>query len=367
MISQAGVGAVARAAGREGVAPVAALLVLSPVIGEVLSGATRLSFIFVLVSEIMVWGCGALLIREAVRRWKGGWTSVLLLGFGLAIAEEFIIQQTSIAPLPFVPPPGYGRLWGVNWPYFVFMLGYEAIWIVVVPIQVTEMIFPERRDQPWLSPRGLVLSSVVFVVGSFIAWYLWTQMARPNVFHVPAYDPPAGTVLLGFLAIAFLAGCAFAVRRSGPVRSARRSVPPWVAALAALLLGFPWYLLMVVVFAPGVTLALWIPMALACAWGALAFVVVRWLSAGAAWDDPHRWAISLGALLVCMIAGFLGAASWSRLDTIAKAIMNVAAVAGMLVLRSRIVRRQEAGRRNESVTPGSRNVPRRSTAASTLS
>lgn len=340
MSSQAGVGTLpARAGGRESVAPVVALLVLSPVIGEVLSGATRLSFIFVLVSEIMVWGCGALIIREAVRRWKRGWTSVLLLGFGLAIAEEFIIQQTSIAPLPFVPPPGYGRLWGVNWPYFAFMLGYEAVWIVLVPIQVTELVFPERRDEPWLRARGLVLSCVVFVLGSFVAWYLWTQMARPNVFHVPAYDPPAVTILLGVLAIVLLTVGAHAARGSGPSPSARRAAPPWVVALAALLLGFPWYFLMVVVFAPGLTLALWIPMVLACVWGALAFGVVQWMSAGAGWNDRHRWALCLGALLVCMIAGFLGAASWSRLDTIAKAVMNVVAVAGMLVLRARIARR----------------------------
>lgn len=341
MSSQADAGSLpAMSVERGSLAPVATLLVLSPVIGEVLSGATRLSFIFVLVSEIMVWGCGALLIREAVRRWKGGWTSVLLLGLGLAIAEEFIIQQTSIAPLPFLPAPAaYWRVWGVNWPYLAFMLGYEAVWIVLVPIQVTELIFPERRDEPWLRPRGLAVSSVAFVVGSFIAWYLWTQMARPNVFHVPAYDPPAVTVLLGFLAIVLLAGWAYAVRRSGPVPAARRALPPWVVALAALLLGFPWYFLMVVVFAPGLTLALWIPMVLACVWGALGFGVVRWLSSGAGWEDRHRWALSLGALLVCMIAGFLGAGSWSRLDTIAKAVMNVIAVAFMLVLRARIARR----------------------------
>src|SRR5690349_9750085 len=81
---------------------IATLLFLSPLIGEVMSGATRLSYIFVLVPEIMVWGAGTLIIRELCRRWRAGWTSVLLLGFGLAIAEEFIIQQTSLAPLPFL-------------------------------------------------------------------------------------------------------------------------------------------------------------------------------------------------------------------------------------------------------------------------
>lgn len=46
------------------IAPALALMVLAPVVAEVLSGATRVSFLVVLISEIMVWGCGALLIRE---------------------------------------------------------------------------------------------------------------------------------------------------------------------------------------------------------------------------------------------------------------------------------------------------------------
>jgi hypothetical protein len=71
-------------------------------VAEVLSGATRLSYIFVLVPEILVWGGGALIIRELVRRWGGGWFSMLLMGLCLSIAEETIIQQTSLAPLPWL-------------------------------------------------------------------------------------------------------------------------------------------------------------------------------------------------------------------------------------------------------------------------
>jgi hypothetical protein len=131
----------ARVSHRGGWRAALTLAVLSPLIAEVLSGATKFSVLFALVPEILVWGCGALLIREIVRRWQGGWTSMLLLGLGLSIAEEFVIQQTSLAPLPF---PGalahYGRAWGVNWLYFLFMLGYESVWVVLVPVQVTASV-----------------------------------------------------------------------------------------------------------------------------------------------------------------------------------------------------------------------------------
>src|SRR5215467_10999733 len=98
--------------------PIRTLVLLSPFIAEVLSGSTRTSFLFVFVPEVMVWGVGALLCRELVRRWRAGATSLLLLGLSLSMAEEFIIQQTSLAPLPFPGShPDYGRIWGINLVY----------------------------------------------------------------------------------------------------------------------------------------------------------------------------------------------------------------------------------------------------------
>ncbi len=327
-------------------APVVALLILAPVIGEVLSGATRLSYIFVLVPEIMVWGCGTLVIRELVRRWRAGWTSALLLGFGLAVAEEFVIQQTSLAPLPF---PGasaaYGRVLGVNWPYFVFMLAYEAVWIVMVPMQIAELVFDDARDQPWLRPRGIVVSTLVFALGSFVAWFLWTRQARPNAFHVPIYDPPAPALLLGIAAIVLLALAAHALRKVGKTVVQRVPPRPWVVLTAALVLGFPWYLLLSLVFAPHVDVALWVPMALACAWAAFGYLLIRRWASASGWRDLHRWALCFGALLVCMSAGFLGASAWTRLDVVGKAVLNVIAILGMVMLRGRIVKRVVAQRR----------------------
>jgi hypothetical protein len=322
------------------VGPIVILLLLSPVIGEVMSGATRLSYIFALVPEIMVWGCGTLIIRDVVRRWQGGWTSTLLLGFGLSIAEEFIIQQTSIAPLPWLgTASAYGRVWGVNWPYFLFMLGYEAVWIVLVPAQITELIFPERRHKAWLRTRGLVVASAVFLLGSFIAWFLWTQRARPLMFHVPVYQPPFLTVLIGVSAIAFLAASAYLVRQSWRDTSPGIPPRPWVVATAAFLLGLPWYSLMILVFAPAGELPLLVPVVMATVWAAAVFFEIRRWSLTSEWRDVHRWALCFGALLVCMVGGFLGASAWSLMDTVAKAVLNVIAVVYMARLAVRIARR----------------------------
>ncbi len=112
-----------------------------------------------------------------------------------------------------------------------------------------------------------------------------------------------------------------------------------MVVLATLMLGFPWYGLMALVFGGPRELPLWIPMVAASLWGLAAFVLIRRWTTATGWRDIHRWALSFGGLLVCMIAGFLGAAGWSRMDTIAKAVMNLVAVACMAVLARHIVHR----------------------------
>jgi hypothetical protein len=326
------------------IAPIAALLLLSPLVGEVMSGATRLSFIFAYLPEIMMWGCGTLIIRDVVRRWRGNWTTMLPLGMALSVAEEFIVQQTSLAPLPWLgSTPMYGRAWGVNWIYFLFMLPFESVCITLVPVQIVELIFPERRKEPWLRTRGMAIASVVFVVGAFLAWFLWVKIARIQVFHMPDYKPPIVTFVLGLIAIVVLALISYALRGPRGVGSAAsyQALSPWLVLPATLLLGFPWYILMVLVFVPR-PLALWIPVTATIAWAAMTVLLLRRWAAAAGWGEMHEWALSFGALLVCMTAGFLGSSLWLKMDVIFKLVLNVLAVAGMVELARRIRRRATA-------------------------
>lgn len=323
--------------------PALTLIFLAPVIAEVLSGATRLSYIFVLIPEMMVWGCGALIIREVVRRWNAGGTSMLLLGLALSVAEEFIIQQTSLAPLPWLGSTAvYGRQWGVNWIYFLFMLGYESVWVVLVPVQLTELIFPEHRSERWLKTRGLVISSIVFLFGSFIAWFAWTQRARPLTFHVPPYHPSPVLIAVGLLAIVLLAALAYALRNFDRARAIGAQVPPWwVVGPAVLVIAFPWYALMALIFVPTLqhNISFWLPMAAGVVWAFLAYLLIRYWSASPGWSDMQRWAATFAATLVCMIAGFSGSSLWTRLDVVGKVVLNVVAMVGFVFLALKLRRR----------------------------
>jgi len=315
-------------------APAFTLIFLAPFIAEVLSGATRVSFLFAFIPEMMMWGCGTLLIRELVKRWGGGWTSVLLLGLALSVFEECVVQQTSLAPLPW-PAIGadYGRRYGVNWIYFLYMLGYESVWVVLVPIQVTELIFPELREVTWLRTGGMITSVIVFLLGARVAWYAWIKRARPMVFHAPDYYVPWSTIAVFLVVIALLILLALLTRHIERKDSTIRTAPPpWSMVAAALIFGIPWYRLLFLIFGERSTQPYWAPMALGLMWGGFAYFFIRYWSVGRGWNDKHRWGMAFGAVLVCMIGGFSGSGTWPRMDLIGKWIFDVLAVIGFALM-----------------------------------
>jgi hypothetical protein len=328
-----------------GFAPSLTLVFLSPFIAEVLSGATKVSVLFALIPEMLCWGCGALLIREAVRRWRGAWPSTLMLGLGLSIAEEFLIQQTSLAPLPFPHiHAAYARLWGVNWLYFLFMLGFESVWVVLVPIGVTELFFPVRRGRLWLRTRGMIVTAILFLLGCRIAWYAWIKRVRPIVFHLPAYHPAGITLLAGLAAIVLLGVEAYLIRGAGQALAGHSTPPVWIVGAVVLVLGFPWYGLMVPNFSPTAhpQVSFWMIVAAGVVWGAIAYALFRRWTASGVWTPLHTWAAAFAAAVVCMVSGFSGSSAWSRLDFYGKIGLNVLGVGGFLMLLGKVRRTSSA-------------------------
>jgi hypothetical protein len=312
-------------------APIAALLLLSPVIAEVLFGATRITTLFVLLPQIGTWGCAALIIRDLVRRRRRGWPAVLLLGVALAIAEECVIQQTSLAPLVGVDPNHfYGRVLGVNWVYFLWALGYESVWAVVLPIQLTELIFPARHDEPWLGWRGLVLSATVFALASVVAWYSWTQLFVPQYFPESAYRVPLAPMILACATIVALSAVALGLPRwsRGEPGTARPAPQPWLVGVIAFVMGVPWFLLVFLAYGAAPTLPVAIPIAAGIALACTALALIGHWASRSSWHDAHRLALVFGALAASMLAGFavLQVGGAPLIDTLGKLTLNVIAI-----------------------------------------
>lgn len=325
---------------RRQVAPVVTLLVLSPTIGEFLYGSTHITTLFLLLPQIGVYGCGALLIRDLVRHQRKGWFAILLLGIAFAVAEECVILQTSFSPLFTADPQHiYGRALGVSWIYLLWAVGYESIWCIVLPIQLTELIFPSRRDEPWLGKRGLVITSIVFLLASIGVWYLWTQVAMRKF---GTYQPSQLGILLALAVIVALVAVVFGSRPSlrTTQKTARPAPWPWLVGLIAFVLSLSWFALIFLHYGLAPSLPVIIPVVLSLAWAAAAFFLVRHWSTSQHWRDAHRVALIFGALMASMLPGFVASGIVLPIDFIGKAVLNMITILGLSYLAWKVRQRE---------------------------
>lgn len=313
-------------------APVIVLLICPPLFSELLSGSVKISTFPVLIPATGVWGCAALLIREFVCWRHGDWRMTFTLGLALAVAEECVIQQTSLAPLVGVPPDTiFGRRYGVNWVYFLWALGFESVWAVAVPIAFTETLFSGVKEQRWLTWRGVTICTIVFVCCSIVAWFTWTQVFVPQYFPDSVYAPPLIAFVLSLAAFAALIGLACTFAGSIPSRI------EWCPSLRLLvvlsgIVAFVWYSQVLMafgmfpelpplgVFMTGVLLGV-----------SVTFVASRWV-ANHGWSDRHTMAAILGIVIATACGGaiVLTVSKASTLDRIGHILVNVAAAVWLL-------------------------------------
>jgi len=337
-------------------APGLSLMVLAPVLAEILPGATRLSSIFVLPIEIGVWGGGALFIRYAVRRWQLGWRNMLLLALALAVAEECLIQQTSLAPMVIqIKGQVYARALGVNYVYLLWALVYETVFVVFTPVYLSELIFERRRDGLWLGKIQMIVLAGFFLLGSFLAWFSWTQIARPKVFHVPAYNPPLAAVVIAVAVIVALIFCALGPFRKSLAQPATPLKPPtpWLIGVAGFVWATLWYVLALLAFG----IAPQFPPAVAVGAGILLSVTIllflpRW-TAHPGWGDRHRFTTVFGVILGSMFLSFVGFIGSLPLDLYFKIGVDALAALLLIALDRRLRRERVIGgevRQNVSVS-----------------
>src|SRR5918911_357793 len=145
-------------------APVLVLVVLSPVVAEVIFGATPLTNPGALLPDAAVYGCGALLIRELVRRRGLRWPSILMLGVAFGIVEEGLALQSLFNPNLVNAGDLGAHALGVNWVWTQWTLGYHAVWSISIPILLSELLFPARSSEPWIGRKGLLAAGFFFLL-----------------------------------------------------------------------------------------------------------------------------------------------------------------------------------------------------------
>ena len=328
---------------RRGAAPVVTLLLLSPVVTNLLFGSIPVSNAFAVLPSVAAWGLGVLLIRELARRRGLGWPAILILGVALAVAEECVFLQTSLLPLIGVDPDRvYGRAFGVNWPYLLWALGYESLWAVALPIRLVEWMYPDRHDRPWMGRRGFAIAAVIFVLAGLLRWYGWTQVFVPQNFPAWAHRPSSVTIVTALAAIGALLAAALSLTK-GPGHAGTTTNPPprpRLVGVSALLVGLLWSGLLFLAYGAAPSVPVGIPLvAGALLAGAATFVAGGW-TAHPGWGELHALALTTGALLASMAAGFLvlKGSGAGPVDFVGKAILNAIAVVGLIRLGVRFSR-----------------------------
>lgn len=316
---------------------VLSLMILSPLIAEYLLGSLPVSMLPILPVMMLMYGSGAVLVRDIVRRAGKGWPSLILLATAYAFIEEGLVTQSLFNPnylhlrlldFGFVPWLGTSPVWAI------YVLGLHMFWSISAPIGLTESLYPARRTTPWLGPIGTGIVAILFLAGSaLVAVFTYKSL--------PFMATPAE--LFGTLAIvAALVFAALMWPAPRPAGEARAPHPLGLFLLA---------------FIPGsafVAMEFWGGRLLHAPWFAvagalagcelLALALMAGLTRGKVWTDAQRFALTAGALCVYVWFGVpTDIALHTAADLPAHAILVTVMLAILAIAGVRAIRFKEIG------------------------
>lgn len=274
------------------------LFLLAPMVAEMLTGSTPpLNFInpISLLLEIPLYGAGAVLARELIRRRGLGWGRLLLLGAAYGVLEEGLTIGSWFDPFwPDVAPLGaYGRLFETNWLWAVGLTTYHAIFSVTIPIILVETIYPRIADLPWLGRRGYTWVIVCLALASLLTFGLLGVLLPASISEATYTHPPL--MWFGALAIAIVLiwlGLRRSRRSEAPPKVSYKRAPRlWMLRIFAFF-GPPLYFVLGSSLLPvaAAEVALFLAVVILVAWR-----VATW-SRRAGWGARHRLALASGAM-----------------------------------------------------------------------
>ena len=232
----------------------------------------------------------------------------------------------------------WARAFDLNYVYLIWALLYESAWVVLLPTLATELMLPHRRHEPWLNKAGAIVTAVVFAVGCFFAWFTWTQIARTKVFHQPPYALP---ILWALIASAAIVALIVAALRA-PDRFTARTLkppPPWLVAILSAAWAILWFGLVVLAFGIAPQLSAVAVAVVASFTALLLLTIVPLWPADPAWSRRHDYALLAGGLSGSMTVSFAGFIGPPTIDLWFKIIVDVAALAWLVWLGRRVLRR----------------------------
>ena len=242
---------------------------------------------------LAMYGGGAVLIRETVRRTGRGWPSILLLGLAYALIEEGLADQSLFNPNFLglhLNAPGFIPALGIGLPWTLYVLGIHVIWSIAVPIALAESLFPSLRQAPWMGRIGIAITALIYAAGT----------AAITAFFATKFFASTAQIAAAIAAAVVLVIAAFALPKRAP-KPDGTAPHPLIVGASSFGLSFAF----VLVYGQGIVRWPW-P---AVAAGLTALIVIMLGFAARAsrhdgWNQRHQHAIAAGAILTYAITGF---------------------------------------------------------------
>lgn len=165
------------------------LLLLSPITAELLSGSSPPVEFFNPIAFVMLvafYGSGAVIMRELKIRWGKGYGSLLILGAAYGIIEEGLAVKSFFDPnwVDLGILGTYGRWLGVNWVWCMHLTIYHSVVSIVIPIVLTEIMYPEIRKESLITTKKLKILAVVFILDSSLLFAFLTVYIPPVIPYI---------------------------------------------------------------------------------------------------------------------------------------------------------------------------------------
>ena len=308
------------------------LFFVSPIVSELLFGSTPLSRAAFLLPQAFFYGSGCILIREIFRGYHMSWGALLLLGTVFGIIEEALALQSVFNPKFFGLDLSYGRYFGVNWLWGIYIIGYHAFYSITLPIVITELLFPTIDKLRWTHRYGLGASFLVFIAMTVSFYFIFNEQSE--------YTTPALPYALAVIAAFCLTILAFLLPRKESGASPSFSLSPLFVALLSVLFCGAWLWLFAKIFEPdpwsvGSLLASAILLAL--------ILSIVFPNSIHRMSSIQRFALAAGGLLVSMVFGLqVLMAVGNRLDIVAHIIfMSITTI--LLTLLARVLTDKRRG------------------------
>ena len=331
-------GATARPVGRTGNRRAAwTLVALAPIIAES-TFSTPITYAWLVLLWLPIYGGGILLIRELVARSGRGWPSIVIMGIAYEILEDGIGLQALSSPHLYGAAEWGARVLGLNLPYWEMNAIYHVIFSALIPILLTKALFPASGNTPYLKNTGLVVTAVVTVLGVAVL-----RLAVPPT-QDPGYTAPVPVLVGAGLAVAVLAVVALKIvpRRQPRVRVARAVPRLWTLALIGGLgtiavLGPLVPLRQFGAEQPAFTHGWWVfaPMGISLLLAVLAYFLIRHWSASEDWSLAHAVALATGAVVAHTLIAIASVAAGPVNQVGLGVMVVIEAVLGGLLARHR--------------------------------